>query len=470
MSEQVKRANRRQSLNAMLRVEGFDVVVVCTGTEHQASFWQARLERGGARSSRRNVAAAVYHTAGKGTRLAPLPGAENNNKPGVKLPVVAPLGASGAAVPLTILESVVKQTGVYAASRKGRLSVFWGDQIFIPTLPATYDAPRAHADILCMLAPMPDAKTWKDRGLEKYGLVAVGKSGAACQIEKVDHGTAVAMTESLGGISDVGTSLGSFSVTAALLEALTAEFAKELDAKRGCFDSDPHWWMPMTLPLDAYVALMAKKGIDAVASTAHHGRVRAMLQRFDDGGKHLLGPVLGPVDVGGDAYWWDYGQLKLYLRNALRLVEDGVEAGAMREFLNAPRPCVAPDGSALVVDDKSCLSDVRVAAGTCHKSVAAAVTAGTVELDGAVLVNVTASAGEVVTDVFMEDGTKHRQRSTTAVDGGKAWKEAVEGDKFSFEQVYKMNLATDVSKTADLAAAAHADLAAVLLAKNLAVQ
>ncbi|KAH8067449.1 hypothetical protein JL721_7560 [Aureococcus anophagefferens] len=202
--------------------------------------------------------------------------------------------------------------------------------------------------------------------------------------------------------------------------------------------------MPMTLPLDAYVALMAKKGIDAVA--------------------------LGPVDVGGDAYWWDYGQLKLYLRNALRLVEDGVEAGAMREFLNAPRPCVAPDGSALVVDDKSCLSDVRVAAGTCHKSVAAAVTAGTVELDGAVLVNVTAAsvvaapgaiaynvvedgplvleAGEVVTDVFMEDGTKHRQRSTTAVDGGKAWKEA----------------------TADLAAAAHADLAAVLLAKNLAVQ
>ena len=535
MSEQVKRANRRQSLNAMLRVEGFDVVVVCTGTEHQASFWQARLERGGstivpkgatvlcvhedwnggagnglgtlyawrkacalakakgrgdlaAELAAGKVAAAVYHTAGKGTRLAPLPGAENNNKPGVKLPVVAPLGAQGASVPLTILESVVKQTGVYAASRKGRLSVFWGDQIFIPTLPATYDAPRAHADILCMLAPMPDAATWKDRGLEKYGLVAVGKSGAACQIEKVDHGTAVAMTESLGGIADVGTSLGSFSVTAALLEALTAEFAKELDAKRGCFDSDPHWWMPMTLPLDAYVALMAKKGIDAVASTAHHGRVRAMLQRFDDGGKHLL----GPVDVGGDAYWWDYGQLKLYLRNALRLVEDGVEAGAMREFLNAPRPCVAPEGSKLVVDDKSCLSDVHVAAGTCHKSVAAAVTAGTVELDGAVLVNVTAAsvvaapgavaynvvedgplvleAGEVVTDVFMEDGTKHRQRSTTAVDGDKAWKEAVEGNKFSFEQVYKMNLATDVSKTADLAAAAHADLAAVLLAKNLAVQ
>ena len=128
---------------------------------------------------------------------------------------------------------------MYAASRKGRLSVFWGDQIFIPTLPATYDAPRAHADILCMLAPMPDAATWAQKGLEKYGLVAVSSSGAACQIEKVDHATATKYTKELGTITDVGTSLGSFSVTAHLLAALTAEFAQELSLKKGCFDSDP---------------------------------------------------------------------------------------------------------------------------------------------------------------------------------------------------------------------------------------
>jgi len=29
------------------------------------------------------VSAALFHTAGKGTRLAPLPASENNNKPGV---------------------------------------------------------------------------------------------------------------------------------------------------------------------------------------------------------------------------------------------------------------------------------------------------------------------------------------------------------------------------------------------------
>ena len=30
-----------------------------------------------------SVSAALFHTAGKGTRLAPLPASENNNKPGV---------------------------------------------------------------------------------------------------------------------------------------------------------------------------------------------------------------------------------------------------------------------------------------------------------------------------------------------------------------------------------------------------
>ena len=46
----------------------------------------------------------LFHTAGKGTRLAPLPASENNNKPGVKLPVSVKT-ADGSAMPLSILES-----------------------------------------------------------------------------------------------------------------------------------------------------------------------------------------------------------------------------------------------------------------------------------------------------------------------------------------------------------------------------
>ena len=74
-------------------------------------------------------------------------------------------------------------------------------------------------------------------------------AGAACQVEKVDHATALQMTKTLGSIKQVGTSLGSFSLTAALLSALLTEFSSELDRKEGQLDSDPHWWMPMTCDL-----------------------------------------------------------------------------------------------------------------------------------------------------------------------------------------------------------------------------
>merc|ERR1719331_1483061 len=144
-----------QEIAAMTGPEGFDYIVVCCSNLSAENFWQARLEatvkevtgaagvvlcvhedwnggagnglgtlyafqKAAAKASASGVdlmgamkggaAVALYHTAGKGTRLAPLPGAENNNKPGVKLPATAPLGVDGAVVPLTILESVVKST------------------------------------------------------------------------------------------------------------------------------------------------------------------------------------------------------------------------------------------------------------------------------------------------------------------------------------------------------------------------
>lgn len=517
---------QRAALDRMLRVEGFSVVIVCTGTEWQAKFWQARLERGKgyvipencqvlcvdedwnsggagnglgtlyamrkacamykeitgkdlrAELDEAKVSAAIYHTAGKGTRLAPLPGAENNNKPGVKLPAAAPVGESGSSVPLTILESVIKQTGVYASSRFGRLSVFWGDQIFVPTLDTSYDAARAHADILCMLAPMPDAATWAEKGLEKYGLVAVSTSGAACQIEKVDHSTALEMTKELGEIEAVGTSLGSFSISAALLELLDAEFEPELSVKSGSFDSDPHWWMPMTLPIDAYCKLMAKKGVEEKEASDHHARIREMLSRFSKrDGKHLL----GPVDVGGNAYWWDYGQLKLYLKNAFRLTEDGVEADAMREFLKVSRGDLVGKSPDFKSDQVTVATACKLGPkGHALGSVLANVSCSHLEADQAVLVNCTASKikagknsvaynvisedelvleeGEVVTDVTQPDGTSIRQRSRIELDGGKTWKTQVLDNKFSFEAVYKQNLTTDIIATSLLAAKSHAEL------------
>lgn len=106
----------------------FDVTIICTTDDFQADYWMQRLGDGICKNSRmvlacaedwgpggagnglgtlyayqkacqlaqskygvdlddllakKEVAAALFHTAGKGTRMAPLPASENNNKPGV---------------------------------------------------------------------------------------------------------------------------------------------------------------------------------------------------------------------------------------------------------------------------------------------------------------------------------------------------------------------------------------------------
>ncbi len=265
------------------------------------------------------ISVGLFHTAGKGTRLAPLPGSENNNKPGVKLAATVIVG--GVPTPITILEAVIKQTGCYAKSRKGRLSVFWGDQVFIPTAPVEY-AVSHHVDILCSLGPMMTEEEWKAKGMEKYGLIAQCENGLAAQVEKVTHATALELLAELGTIHSVGASLGSFSVSWQMLSTLLDEFSSELGAKKGKLDSDPHLWMPMTLSKSAYLHLMKTKGMTEEQSSAHFERIQKMLESFNE--KHSdankLG-LFGPVDVGQGVYWWDYGQLKLFQKNTLLMTE-----------------------------------------------------------------------------------------------------------------------------------------------------
>ena len=261
------------------------------------------------------ISVGLYHTAGKGTRLAPLPGAENNNKPGVKVPATIKL-INDQRVSITILEAVIKQTGCYAKSRPGRLSVFWGDQVFVPTVPVEYTITH-HVDILCSLGPTPSEAEWKAKGMDKYGLIAQSVTGEAAQVEKVDHATAVQLLSSLGEIKSVGVSLGSFSVSAAMLLALTEEFKYELENRVGKLDSDPHLWMPMSLSKASYLHLMEQKKIPEDVSSPHFDRIHAFVEKFRAVPENNNVGLFGPVDVGQGVLWWDYGQLKLFQKNAL---------------------------------------------------------------------------------------------------------------------------------------------------------
>lgn len=422
------------------------------------------------------VSIGLYHTAGKGTRLAPLPGAENNNKPGVKIPAVISL--DGKTVPATILESVIKQTGSYAASRKGRLSVFWGDQVFIPTASCKLP-PQYHVDILCSLGPMMGEAEWREKGMDKYGLIAQAKHGGAAQVEKVDHATAVQLLSSLGDIESVGASLGSFSVSFAMLQALLNEYSTELSAKRGKLDSDPHLWMPMTLVESSYLRLMQQKGISTDVALAQYQRMAAMVQRFHTEQSASSLKLFGPVDVGQDVLWWDYGQLLLYQKNTLRLIDDSAETRLMKLFygISAAAPIVGADAH-------SNISSSILHSASVNRSVVVNTRCQHIEANDAIIINVTArkiiagrgsilynivdsseegitlNEGEVRVGVFSSDSTQMVIASSTSIDGGtvfvsyfnitfttqwlgKSWDKPVLSNELSFAQVYEANADAD---------------------------
>eukprot|EP00448_Togula_jolla_P025064 CAMPEP_0170578490 /NCGR_PEP_ID=MMETSP0224-20130122/5481_1 /TAXON_ID=285029 /ORGANISM="Togula jolla, Strain CCCM 725" /LENGTH=515 /DNA_ID=CAMNT_0010901457 /DNA_START=1 /DNA_END=1544 /DNA_ORIENTATION=+ len=414
------------------------------------------------------AAMAMYHTAGKGTRLAPLPGAENNNKPGVKLPVPG--------CP-SILECVMRQTGAYAASRPGRLSVFWGDQIFIPSVGMEYK-PQHHVDIICALGPMPSAEEWAQRGLEKYGLIAARADGSvAAMLEKVSHADAVAQVGPLEGVDRVGTSLGSFSLSFSLLSALEAGFIGELQAKAGKMDTDPHVWMPMTIGPDAYAALMVKKGLfDEASARLHHQRVADIIAAFE--GKDSLPGTFGSVNIGSEFSWWDYGLMRLYAENSLLLTHSSEDAALARSFFGIAEGSRIAGGCSLgscQIDSASIVSKSSAKEGKISASALSGVTAAEIKAEEAVLVNVCATKihaakgsvlynivdtseegvvvgeNEVRVGVFTSDPSRpyFEMRSNRAnIDGGQVFKERVCGNSLSFQEVYDLNHGVDVTACA----------------------
>mmetsp|Transcript_9681 Transcript_9681/g.23449 ORF Transcript_9681/g.23449 Transcript_9681/m.23449 type:complete len:537 (-) Transcript_9681:152-1762(-) len=497
----------------------FDVTIICTTDDHQAEFWMQKLKTGGAGSSDAifplviavsedwagkggagnglgtlyawkkacayaksnckgspdleallkdgSISAALYHTAGKGTRMAPLPASENNNKPGVKLPFPKQI---------TVLAAVVRQTGIYASSRKGRLSVFWGDQVFLPPGKENYlYTPSHHIDIMCTLLgdTAPTAEEWAEQGLDKYGVIAVlketgdGKVAEAAQVEKVSHETATKMLGELGTIAQVGPSLGSFSVSAAILEGLCEEYSAELTKKEGKMDTDPHFWMPLTLPEASYIQLMSQKDVDAETSKGHYQRMKAFCDRFQKANEGSTMGLFGAVDVGKDACWWDYGQLKLYSKNSLLLLDDkNPESMLLRKFLDIKtEPQSGSDGD--VTYEHSYSFDCKVLTGSVKDSLLSYVTAKEINADGAIIVNcvapkitagkgailyniigdkeIVAEEGKVMVAVGNEDGSAMEICSRMDLDGGKVWKEVVEGNPLSFEQVRNNNMDANIT-------------------------
>jgi hypothetical protein len=327
----------------------------------------------------------------------------------------------------------------------------------------------------------PTADEWTAQGLEKYGVIAVleGPSAEAAQVEKVDHATATKMLGQLGTIGQVGPSLGSFSVSAAILGALVTEYSSELATKTAKLDTDPDFWMPLTLSQEDYVYLMNQKGIEEQTSKAQYERMKNFNESFDRSGMGLF----GAVDVGKDACWWDYGQLKLYSKNSLLLLDDNnPESALLRKFLSLEYGPVTAQGDLAMTHSYAFAS--KLTQGSLTNSLVCQVTAKEIIAEGAIIVNcvapkitagvgcilynlmseepIVANAGQVMVAVTNEDGESFVLKSRMDLDGGKAWETPVEGNELSFAQVHKNNKNAKITSISENRAIKYEQIASIL--------
>lgn len=242
-----------------------------------------------------------------------------------------------------------------------------------------------------------------------------------------------------------------------------------LEAKDGKLDTDPHFWMPLTLPQDEYISLMSQKGVEADESRAHHVRMTKMKDAFLATNSEL--GLFGAVDVGSNACWWDYGQLKLYIANNLKLSEDGADADLLRRFFGITSRSMNSEVSGVTVDGSACVFSCIAKKGSvgAHAAVAA-VSAEEVQIGenaivvncaarkivagkGAVLYNlvseaeegIKAEAGDVIVSVTDTEGSSMLLKSKVDICGGNAWKKVLDENAVSFEEVHKQNRDADVS-------------------------
>ena len=499
-----------ESINStILQGTGMDIVIISTTSSFQEDYWQQRLEVtrgqianddaliiavhedwiGGAGNGlgtlyavkkaivkakekfnidlmskiKDGASVGLYHTAGKGTRLAPLPGSENNNKPGVKLPGMVFL--ANEPTPITILESVIKQTSLYASSRKGRISVFWGDQIFIPDIKVNY-TPTHHADILCCLGAMPDKDEWIQRGLDKYGLITVNGQNNAAQVEKISYETATELIRNkvIGVEKGIGVSLGSFSISREITEQLLTEFKEELEQKSTKLDADPHFWMPMTLDEETYLSIMSAKGENREQISTHYNRMTQFKKELQEKSSSLN--VFGAVDIGDGSYWWDYGQIKYYIKNCIKMIDQDHESEAMRRFFNLHKRIDHSQLSDQVnVDDNSFIWGSKITKGSIKNSLLIGVHAGELDVENCVMIKITAAniianqsllynvaedkqldlkSNSVRADSFVPFSSHYSLLTTTDRDGGKDWSIKLENNDLSFEELFDTNKDVDI--------------------------
>lgn len=378
------------------------------------------LEQGGSVS--------LYHTAGKGMRLFPLCGVDYNDKSAIKLPFRKGL--------ITLLEASILQTT--PQRQAGRLSIFWGDQLF--SADPVPSPKKALLTIFSRVIPFPNSAEWETRHLNQYGVLARGSSGHVQLLDKLDYSTFQTLIDGLDHKAGLGISFGSFTLSPFLLKALLEEFAEELSSRSSRLDSDPHFWMPLTLEEPLYLRLMQARGMAQKKASSHYLRMQKLK-------KQLSPQPLLEIAPAGAQYWWDYGSVAHYFRNVRMLLEKTEEGEAMRKFFQIP-------------EQPSLIHGCHLGQATIENSILVNVSAEKAHISNSILINVQAQqieAEESLAYHVEEKGALHLQKdavradaackmlSSLTRDGKKDWSLRLPGNALSYEELWELNQSTQES-------------------------
>ena len=322
---------------------------------------------------------------------------------------------------------------------------------------------------------------WIAKGLEKYGLITVNAEGEAAQVEKVSYDTARRLLATFGKVRPSALPSGPSPCRHEMLAAMLKEFEPELNAKTAKMDSDPHFWMPLTLAKEAYCSVMVTKSGDLKArAAAHHDRMRAFRAALL--ARTPTADVSAPwtsarAATGGITGNW--GCTSRITSSPWRIPE---EAEALRDYLKIPESRVAGSelGACALAGGAIALA-CRVTSGAMHRTVASRVTdrrwtrgmpprqrhrafhpreeLRRVQRRGRLGRRVGVARWRGVHQRVRPGSEKLTQTSSVTTDGGKVFKTKLTPNPFSFNEVYEMNKSVDVRAAYAEGAKAHADLA-----------
>jgi len=196
-----------------------------------------------------------------------------------------------------------------------------------------------------------------------------------------------------------------------------------------------------------------KEYIDEGGSSIYWQRIKKFKREFQKKtGKNF---VVGEKNLGKDTLWWDYGNIAVYHKNLLKLLDDSEEGRAVRDFYDFKECIVEKEKTQDLKIKNSILINSEVK-GEVLNSIIVNSKIEKANLDNAVVINsktkgvkgkniilyyldeekrIRVLPDEVITDIVIGGGTKIRMRTSLLRDSKKDWKIRLPRNPFSYSEI-----------------------------------